>query len=73
MHYIEELKHGSTFMHNELMYLLTTDFKKDHRLAYSLKDGSSRWFKDDSIVKESPIYILDINNNIIPIKETEKC
>jgi hypothetical protein len=72
MKYLEELEHGSTFVYNDLVYLLTIDFKKDHKLVYSLKDGSSRWLKDDTIVELSPIYILDPSNNIIPIKETEK-
>lgn len=73
MKYIEELSHGDFFIHNSIYYILTTDFKKNHdRLAISLVDGFSSWFKPDVIVEKTFLYSLDTSNNIIPIKEMKK-
>lgn len=72
MKYIEELDTGTTFEKNSVIYLLTSDFKKDHKLAYSFKDGSCRWFKNDDIVDIALLYILDKDNNFVAIKETKK-
>lgn len=69
MKYIEELGYGSTFQKNGDVYLLTSDFKKDHKKAHSLKDGSSRWFRDDEVVEVEPLYLLDKDNNLVAIKE----
>lgn len=69
MKYIEELDNGSTFEKNGYFYLLTSDFKKGHRKAYSMKDGSSRWFSDSEIVEQFPLYSLDKENNLIAVKE----
>lgn len=73
MKYIEELKNGDVFLYNGILYLLTHDMKSNNdRLCYSMSDGSSRWLKPDTIIKHEPIYILDENNNIQPIKEIKK-
>lgn len=72
MKYIEEIDNGMTFEKNGVVYLLTSDFKKDHKLAYSLKDGSSRWFKNDDIIDIALLYLLDKDNHFIALKETKK-
>jgi hypothetical protein len=70
MKYIEELSSGDCFIHNSRKFLLTSDFRKNgHRLAYSLTDGFSSWLDEQQIVELLPIYFLDKDNNIIPIKE----
>lgn len=73
MKYVEELNSGDCFIHNNLYYLLTTDFKKNgNKLAYSLLSGTPLWLDSKEIVNLSPVYTLDNENNIIPIKETPK-
>lgn len=72
MKYIEELDTGTTFEKNGVVYLLTSDFKKDYKLAYCLKNGFSRWFKNDDIVEIALLYLLDKDNNFIALKETKK-
>lgn len=73
MKYIEELENGDVFTYNNSTYVLTHDMKMNNdRLCYSLSDGSSRWLKPDTIVTHEPIYILDSNNNIQPVKETKE-
>lgn len=72
MKYIEELDNGTAFEKNGVVYLLTSDFKKDHKRAYSFKDGSSRWFRNDEIVDLALLYLLDKDNNFIALKETKK-
>lgn len=69
MKYIEELQHGDTFLYSNTTYVLTNDFKKNgDKLAISLYDGSNRWFKSNELITSHPIYILDENNNTIPVK-----
>jgi hypothetical protein len=73
MKYIEELCPGDTFQSDNKFFLLTSDFKKSGaKLAFSLQDGSAKWFDSQTIVDILPIYCLDKDNNIIPIKETPK-
>jgi hypothetical protein len=72
MKYIEELEYGSTFEKSGIIYLLTSDFKNGYRKAHSLKDGSSRWFADNEIVKMALLYLLDEENNFVAVKETKK-
>lgn len=72
MKYIEELDNGSTFEKSGVIYLLTSDFKKDHKKAHSLSDGSSRWFKNEEIVDVALLYLLDKDNNFVALKETKK-
>ena len=70
--YIEELVGGECFLFDS-SYIITTDFKKNgDRLSVSLKDGTLRWFSASTIVEESQLYHLDKDNNIIPLRVTEK-
>lgn len=69
MKYIEELSSGDTFKINNQLFLLTFDHKKcGAKLAYSFNNGSSKWFDSQTIVESQPLYMLDSDNNIIPIK-----
>lgn len=72
MKYLEELSPGDCFISTETFFLITCDFKKDKRLCYNLLNGTPRWLDNNLVVENSPIYTLDNNNNIIPIKPTEK-
>lgn len=72
MKYIEELEHGDCFSYNNQKFLLTADFKSSgDRLCYNLINGSSSWMKSNSMVDVCPIYTLDDNNNISPVKQTK--
>ena len=71
MKYIEELNAGDTFETESKFFLLTSDFKRNgSRLAFSLQDGSAKWFDSQAIVESLPVYRLDIENNTIPLKIT---
>lgn len=71
--YIEELNNGDSFVLDSICYVLTTDFKKNgQRLAISLIDGSTRWFESSTIAENNQLYYMDKDNNIIPLKPTEK-
>lgn len=73
MKYIEELCGGDCFSHNNIMYVLTKDFKSNgSRSCYSLVDGSSKWFNANDIVNETQIYTLNEGNTIAPVKIIEK-
>jgi hypothetical protein len=73
MKYLEEIKPGDCFEYKENKYLLTYDFKNNgNRLCYSLVDGSGQWFDPNIIVEILPIYALDNNSNIYPIKISKK-
>jgi len=73
MKYIEELVGGDSFLYDNTHYVLTSDFKKDgKKLAYSLDSGFAKWFEPASIVEKTNLYILDNQNNILPIKEHKK-
>lgn len=71
--YIEELSCGDAFYVDKEYFILTRDFKKNgSKLSVGLKDGISRWFESNKIVEDVQLYIMDKDNNIIPIKPTEK-
>ena len=73
MKYIEELECGDTFSFNDKIYLLTADFRSDgKRLSYSLENGFANWIGNTTIVDHTPIYVLDKDNNTIPVKITKK-
>lgn len=73
MKYIEELIPGDVFILRGICYLVTCDFKSNgSRLCFCLSEGSPKWFMSDTIVDINPIYYLDTDNNIIPIKESKK-
>jgi len=68
--YLEELQNGEAFYADESHWLVTADFKNSgKRLCYSLRDGYAKWFDGNTIINLSPIYSLDKDNNIIPIRE----
>jgi hypothetical protein len=71
--FIEELGSGDCFILDSVYYVLSIDHKKDgSRSCISLRDGTPRWFKGNSIVDKIQIYTMDKDNNIIPLKETIK-
>lgn len=71
--YIEELNSGDCFSINDTFYVLTGDFKRNgNRLAISLSDGVCRWFESSNMVENNQLYVMDKDNNIIPIKPTDK-
>lgn len=73
MKYVEELINGDCFLYEDNPYFLTSDFRSNgQRLSYSLKDGFAKWFKNTDIVDLMPVYRLDNENNIVPLKETKK-
>lgn len=73
MKYIEELSIGDSFTLDNKIYILTSDFKSNgQKCCVGLNDGFIRWLSSQETVDVTPIYILDKDNNIIPIKITEK-
>jgi hypothetical protein len=73
MKYVEELVAGDCFSYQNQVFLLTSDFKSNgDRLCYSLLTGFPNWLSSQAIVESCPIYILDQDNNTIPIKATPK-
>lgn len=72
MKYVEELECGDTFLYQNQIYLLTSDFKSNgSRLCYSLKNGQSLWLKNDTMIDHNPVYLLDSENTIIAVKNTK--
>jgi hypothetical protein len=68
--YLEELSNGECFIFESSYWILTSDFKSNgKKLCYNLNSGSPRWIDPTDIVDLSPIYVLDKENNVIPIKE----
>ena len=73
MKYLEELEPGDTFSLENQLYLLTCDFKKNgSKNCILLHNGQSRWLESNIIVTINPLYSLDKENNVIPIKPTTK-
>lgn len=73
MKYVEELNFGDTFLYHNDYLILTSDFKSSgNKLCYSLTTGHPTWLSGQTIVDHTPVYILDKDNNTIPIKTTEK-
>jgi hypothetical protein len=72
MKYLEELSSGDCFVLKDSFFLITSDFKKDKKLCYSLLNGSPRWLENNTIIDDIQLYTLDNSNNIIPIKHTKK-
>ncbi len=71
--FLEELSCGDCFDSSGQLFIITTDYKKNNdRLCINLKDGSSRWFKSDSIVSKISIFHTDEDSNIVAIKELSK-
>lgn len=73
MKYIEELDIGDTFTYKDHLFVLTSDFKSNgFRLCYSLISGQPSWLTNQTMIEHNPIYILDKDNNTIPVKITAK-
>lgn len=73
MKYIEELNAGDSFQVDNNIYIITSDFKKNgDRNCIDLSSGSPRWISPNTIVDICPVYILDTENNITPVKPTKK-
>lgn len=69
MKYIEELSPGDTFVLDDKIFLLSTDFKSSgQRMAISFSNGFPTWLKAETMVENLPLFRLDKDNNIIPIK-----
>ena len=70
MKYLEEINIGDCFTLNEAYFIVTSDFKKDgKRLCIDLKTGFGKWLESEESVKEIDIFTLDLNSNIVPIRE----
>lgn len=73
MKYIEELTPGESFILNENVFILTIDFRKNgSRLAFNMSNGEPKWLQSDAMVEVEPLYRLDKENNIIPVKQYQK-
>lgn len=73
MKYLEEIATGDSFTYEEQVYIVTSDYKRNgDRLCVNLKTGFAKWLMPNNIVDICPIYVLDENNNVSPIKPTSK-
>lgn len=73
MKYLEELDCGECFEFDNSYFILTHDFKKNgSRLCVKLDSGSLQWLYPDSMIKNTDIFRMDKDNNIIAIKERLK-
>jgi hypothetical protein len=69
MKYLEELNPGDSMELNNEYYIVTSDFKNDgSKMCVSLKTGFCRYLKPDAIVNSLPLYFLDKESNVVPIK-----
>jgi hypothetical protein len=73
MKYIEELENGDCFVFKKDIYITNADFKSNgQRLCINLNSGINRWIAPNEIVEICPIYYIDKDANITPIKPTKK-
>lgn len=73
MKYLEEISPGDCFIFENKPFILTTDFKRSgDRLSYRLDNGKPFWLKPNVVIDINPIYYLDKDNNLIPLKTTPK-
>lgn len=73
MKYLEELDCGECFEYNDIIFILTHDFKKNgDKLCIRLDTGFGQWIKPDSMIKITDIFTMDKDNNIIAIRERIK-
>lgn len=71
--YLEEIETGQSITFEDNNYIVTSDYKRNgSRLCVNLRTGFSKWIASNDIVGVCPIYILDENNNISPIKPDSK-
>lgn len=73
---LEELLPGNTFSDADNYFIVTSDYRsrKTGRdlCCVNLKTGNIKWISAAEFVEVDPIYILDKENNIVPLKKTEK-
>jgi len=70
MKYIEELENGDCFLYNTATFVITADFDRNrNRFCINLSTGTPRWFTPETMVEKNPIFILDDNSNILPVKQ----
>jgi hypothetical protein len=73
MKYLEEMLPGDGIYINSEYFVVSADYKSNgDRMCVSLTTGFCRYLKSDAIVEPSPLYSLDKETNIIPIKPTAK-
>jgi hypothetical protein len=73
MKYLEELASGDCFEYSGKYYILSTDFKPNgKKLCFSLLNGFPSWLNSDTMVNLTDIFTMDIDSNIIAIKERKK-
>jgi hypothetical protein len=73
MKYLEQLENGECFKYKNKIFLLTCDFKNNnYKLCYNLNNGQSQWISPEAEVETYPIYTLNEDNNIIPLRNYEK-
>lgn len=73
MKYLEEIATGDSFNHEEQLYIVTSDYKRNgDRLCVNLKTGFGKWLMPNDIVDVCPVYVLDEDNNIVAVRPTEK-
>lgn len=73
MKYLEQLENGESFKYKNKIFLLTSDFKNNnYKLCYNLNNGQSQWISPEAEVEVCPIYILNEENNILPVKHYQK-
>lgn len=76
MKFVEELDGGDCFLLNGKYYIVSNDYSKkkseDFRSCIKISDGFSNWIKSNEVVEQIPLFTLDIESNIVPIKETKK-
>lgn len=73
---LEDITAGDAFYFNKECYIATCDFKtgkvNDLKKCISLKNGFSKWIDISTLIEIVPLYTIDTEGNIVPIKETKK-
>lgn len=76
MKYLEELVSGDAFSLDNNYFVVTSDFKKNNQVilrnCINIKDGSYRWIVSNAMVDIAPLYTINTNGDITPIKEYKK-
>lgn len=72
MKYIEELKYGNLFSHNNSFFILTSDFRVHHNKTQhrciSIANGNFKWLDSDTIVETPTFFYQDNENNLKELK-----
>jgi hypothetical protein len=76
MKFLEEIEPGLAFKFNNEYFLATTDFKEKNknqfRYSISMNNGAGRWIGSNELIDLAPLFTVDSQGTIIPIKETKK-